>query len=58
VLATAHPAKFNEVVREAIGREAPPPPSLQGLMDKPVRCAELDASDAALRNHIERTLAG
>jgi threonine synthase len=57
VLATAHPAKFNEAVREAIGREAPPPPALQGLMDKPVRCAELDASDAALRAHIDETLA-
>jgi threonine synthase len=57
VLATAHPAKFNEAVREAIGREAPPPPSLQGIMDRPVRCAELDASDAALRAHIDSTLA-
>ncbi|WP_295880483.1 threonine synthase [uncultured Thiohalocapsa sp.] len=56
VLATAHPAKFNEAVREAIGREAPPPPALAGLMDKPVRCAELDASDAALRAHIDSTL--
>jgi threonine synthase len=56
VLATAHPAKFVDAVREAIGREAPPPPSLQGLMDKPVRCAELEASEAALRAHIEATL--
>jgi threonine synthase len=52
VLATAHPAKFNEAVREAIGSEAPPPPSLQGLMDKPTRCAELDAEPAAVREHI------
>jgi threonine synthase len=58
VLATAHPAKFNEAVREAIGQEAPPPPSLQGLMDKPVRCAQLDATAAALRAHIDATLAG
>jgi threonine synthase len=58
VLATAHPAKFVDAVREAIGREAPPPPSLQGLMDKPVRCAELDASEAALRAHIDATLGG
>jgi threonine synthase len=57
VLATAHPAKFNEAVREAIGREAPPPPSLRGLMDKPERCAELEASDTALRAHIDQTLA-
>ncbi|MGD2020388.1 MAG: threonine synthase [Thiohalocapsa sp.] len=57
VLATAHPAKFNEAVREAIGREAPPPPALEGLMDKPVRCTELGASDAELRAHIDAALA-
>ena len=57
VLATAHPAKFVEAVREAIGREAPPPPSLQDLMDKPARCAELEASDTALRAYIEQALA-
>ena len=56
VLATAHPAKFNEAVREAIAREAPPPPALAGLMDKPVRCNELDASDTALREHIDAVL--
>ncbi|MGE5153514.1 MAG: threonine synthase [Bdellovibrio bacteriovorus] len=56
-LATAHPAKFAEAVREAIGREAPPPPSLQGLMDKETRCAELDASAEAVAGHIRSTLA-
>ncbi len=56
-LATAHPAKFNEAVREAIGREAEPPPSLQGLMDKETRCALLDASEDAIRAHIRDTLA-
>ncbi len=57
VLATAHPAKFNAAVREAIGREAPPPAPLQDLMDKPVRCAELEASSKALRAHLEQQLA-
>jgi threonine synthase len=56
-LATAHPAKFSEAVREAIGREAEPPPSLQGLMDKETRCALLDASEDAIRTHIRHTLA-
>ncbi len=55
-LATAHPAKFNEAVREAIGQEAEPPPSLQGLMDKETRCALLDASEDAIRAHIRDTL--
>jgi threonine synthase len=56
-LATAHPAKFNEAVREAIGMEAPPPPSLRGLMEKETRCALLDADESAVRAHIRDTLA-
>ncbi|MFZ0788133.1 MAG: threonine synthase, partial [Chromatiaceae bacterium] len=56
-LATAHPAKFVEAVREAIGREPSPPPSLQGLMEKETRCAELDATTEAVQRHIRGTLA-
>lgn len=55
-LATAHPAKFNEAIRLAIGREAPLPPVLQGLMDLPTRCLELDAGAAPLKAHIRATL--
>ncbi len=51
-LATAHPAKFNQAVHDAIGCEAPAPPSLRGLMDKPTRCDVLDASEAALRGYL------
>jgi threonine synthase len=56
-LATAHPAKFNEAVQEAIGKPASPPPSLQGLMEKEARSALLDASEEAVRGHICDTLA-
>ncbi len=56
-LATAHPAKFGDAVREAIGVEADPPPSLQGLMDKETRCAILDADGAVVKNFIQETLA-
>ena len=55
-LATAHPAKFVDAVREAIGREPPAPPSLRGLMDQETRCALLDASEEAVRAHIRDTL--
>jgi threonine synthase len=55
-LATAHPAKFGEAVVQAIGREAPPPPSLQGLLEKEARCAELEATAEAVKGHIEATL--
>jgi threonine synthase len=56
-LATAHPAKFAEAVHAAIGREAAPPPSLQGLLGKETRCAELEASTEAVAEHIRETLA-
>lgn len=57
-LATAHPAKFNEAIQQAIGREAPLPPSLRGLMDKTPRFVELAAEAEAVKQHIAMTLAG
>jgi threonine synthase len=56
-LATAHPAKFAAAVTEAIGVEADPPPSLQGLMDKETRCALLDADSAVVKKFMQETLA-
>jgi threonine synthase len=56
-LATAHPAKFDQAVYQAIGRHAEPPPSLQGLMDKETRCAVLDATPDAVRGFMRDTLA-
>jgi len=56
-LATAHPAKFGDAVRQAIGVAAPPPPSLQGLEGKETRCAVLEASAAAVKSFMQETLA-
>ncbi|MGQ9659187.1 MAG: threonine synthase [Thermochromatium sp.] len=55
-LATAHPAKFGAAVVQAIGCEAPSPPSLQGLLEKETRCVELDASAEAVKGYIKATL--
>ncbi len=55
-LATAHPAKFVEAVREAIGQEPEAPPSLRGLMGKETRCALLDAEEGAVRAYLESRL--
>lgn len=55
-LATAHPAKFNDAVQNAIGREAPLPPSLQDLMDKESRCIELAATVEEVKAHLEKSL--
>jgi len=55
-LATAHPAKFGEAVQQAIGSEASPPPSLQGLMDKETRCQILAADSDVIKNFIRSKL--
>ncbi len=57
-LATAHPAKFGDAVQRAIGIQADPPPSLQGLMEKETRCAVLDATSAATSTFIRESVAG
>ncbi|MBK1695206.1 threonine synthase [Chromatium weissei] len=55
-LATAHPAKFNDAVQNAIGREAPLPPSLQGIMEKESRCIELAATVEEVKAYLKETL--
>ncbi|MCW8945020.1 MAG: threonine synthase [Sedimenticola sp.] len=56
-LATAHPAKFGAAVKDAIGVESEPPPSLQGLMEKETRCAVLDADAVVIKDFMKSTLA-
>ncbi len=56
-LATAHPAKFGDAVRQAIGVEADVPPSLQGLMEKETRCAVLEPTAEAVEGFMKQTLA-
>ena len=48
VLATAHPAKFPEVVEEAIGGAVPLPPGIAGVLDAEERMEEIPARLAAL----------
>ncbi|MBF0183621.1 MAG: threonine synthase [Magnetococcales bacterium] len=55
-LATAHPAKFGEAVGQAIGHEPPLPPALQGMLERPSRCAILEAETAQVKQHIITTL--
>jgi threonine synthase len=56
-LATAHPAKFDEAVYRAIGRHAPAPLSLQGLLGRETRCAVLAADQATVKQYLCDTLA-
>jgi threonine synthase len=50
VAATAHPAKFPEAVRGALGFDVPIPPALAELWDRPVRVQGIDATAEALRS--------
>jgi threonine synthase len=54
-LATAHPAKFQSTVEEAIGRSIPLPPRLEGCLEKPERFVTLGAEYAELRRYLLET---
>lgn len=49
VVATAHPAKFPEVVEPLIGRALTPPPALAQLLERAVQRTEIAADIDALR---------
>jgi threonine synthase len=51
-LATAHPAKFREVLAPALGREIPLPKSLSDLLGLPLLNEPLAADQAALRRRL------
>ncbi len=51
-LATAHPAKFGEVVEQAIGRQPVIPESLTGITTKPARCLLMDAEKAKIQEFL------
>ncbi len=53
-LATAHPAKFPEAVRKAIGREPERPEPLKGLEGLRSRCEVLPPDIKAVKKYVER----
>jgi threonine synthase len=54
IVATAHPAKFNEIVEAQTGREAPVPESLARLLALPRQETELDPTLDALREQLQK----
>jgi threonine synthase len=54
IVATAHPAKFNEIVEAQTGRAAPMPESLARLMTLPRQETELDPTLDALRGELQK----
>jgi threonine synthase len=53
LVATAHPAKFPEIVEPLIGRAVPVPASLAALFARPSESTEIDADLSALRALLE-----
>jgi threonine synthase len=49
LVATAHPAKFNEIVEPLVGREVPVPPALARLLSLPRQEEDLEPTLEALR---------
>lgn len=53
LVATAHPAKFNDIVEPLIGREVPVPRALAALLSLPRQETEMKADLAALRASLQ-----
>ena len=54
VLETALPAKFSDVIEEALGRAVPPPPGFEDLESLPQRVDVLPCDIGAERDYIAR----
>lgn len=55
-LATAHPAKFGEAIKEALGYDAAHHKSIDQLHELPTRCETLPANEDAIRSFMEETI--
>ncbi|MGB3212249.1 MAG: threonine synthase [Desulforhopalus sp.] len=53
-LATAHPAKFGEVVEQAIGTQPHIPGNLVDITDKPTRCEIMDADINKIQEFVSK----
>jgi threonine synthase len=54
LVATAHPAKFREIVEPLVGQAIPMPEALARLFDRPVKYEELDPDLQAMRDALGR----
>jgi threonine synthase len=53
VAATAHAAKFPEIVEPLVGRPVQPPPQLAALLGRPAHRRSIDAELGALAAQLE-----
>ena len=54
MVATAHPAKFDDVVEPLIGHAVEPPPALAAMLARPTVSEPLDASYESLKARLIR----
>jgi threonine synthase len=54
MVATAHPAKFEQIVEPLVGRAVPVPPELQSLLDRPSHAEPLEPTLDAFRAALMR----
>ena len=52
LVATAHPAKFPDAVKQATGQAPPVPPRLAAMLDRPERYEVIENDAAAVRDYI------
>ncbi|HTT05607.1 MAG TPA: threonine synthase [Steroidobacteraceae bacterium] len=52
LVATAHPAKFREIIEPLIGSPVPMPATLARLYERPVRCEQIDPTLQALKHSL------
>ena len=55
-LATAHPAKFGQAIKDALGFNAAQHDGIDRLHDLPTRCVTLPADEKVIRTFIEQTV--
>lgn len=54
IVATAHPAKFEQIVEPLVGRVVPPPKALADLLDRPAHAEPMASDYAALCTFLRR----
>jgi len=54
VVATAHPAKFDEVVEPLVGHLVEPPPALRAMLERPARSESLEPDYESLKDRLLR----
>jgi len=55
-LATAHPAKFPDAIKQATGQDIARHPDIDKLMGLPTRCERLGNDAEAVREYIVKTV--